>query len=64
MVKLRVIRDFFDIVLEKKVYKGFEMEVPPERANKLTSMGLAEILIIYKLSNKEYYEATGRKKGK
>lgn len=59
MVKVRVIKKFDDIVLEKRVLPDFAMEVTPERAKKLTSMGLCEIIKIDKLSKKEYEAIKG-----
>jgi hypothetical protein len=52
MVRVKTIKEYHDIELDKKVQKDFEQEVSIERARKLTSMGLVEILRIDKLSKK------------
>ncbi len=50
MVTLRILKNYDDIVLNRRVLKGEIIEVDIERAKKLHSMGLAEILKIFKLN--------------
>jgi hypothetical protein len=49
MVKLRVIKKYHDIELEKKLEPGYEFEVPLERAKVLLPTGFVEIVKIEKL---------------
>lgn len=53
MVTLRILRNYDDIVLNRRVLKGEILEVDIERAKKLYSMRIAEILSIYKLNKKK-----------
>lgn len=62
MVKIKTLKKYDDIELGRVVNRGEELEVSVNRAKKLVGMGLAELLIINKLSKREYYEITGRKK--
>lgn len=45
-IKLRVVKQYTDVVLEKKLKPGFEMVVDRERAIALSRLGLVEILEI------------------
>lgn len=53
MVTLRILKNYDDIVLNRRVLKGEILEVDIERAKKLHSMRIAEILSIYKLNKKK-----------
>jgi len=53
MVKIRIVKKYFDVELNKNVEPKIELEVSDERAKKLCSMGLAEILHIDKFSKKK-----------
>lgn len=53
MVTIKTIKTYFDVVLNKSITPGFVNRVPPARARKLLSMGLAEILEIDKLKKRE-----------
>ncbi len=53
MVKIKTIKNYYDIEMEKQIQVGFIHEVSPERARVLLSLGLVEILSMDKLKKKE-----------
>ncbi len=53
MVTLNIVRPYFDVELNRKVLPRESLVVDVDRARKLTSMGLAEIVRIDKLSKKK-----------
>lgn len=53
MIRLLVVKKYFDIELKREVLPKEEIEVDMDRAKKLTSMALVEITRIDKLSSKK-----------
>lgn len=53
MVLLRIVKRYDDVVLNRRVEKGEQLEVDDERGRYLVSLRLAEILRIDKLSKKK-----------
>jgi hypothetical protein len=52
MVKLKVIKKYKDIELERSMLVGEDLEVSRERAEVLLSKGFVKIIKISKLNNK------------
>lgn len=49
MAKLKIIKRYFDVEIDRKMQVGEVIEVTAERAEKLLSLGLCEVLYLPKL---------------
>lgn len=61
-VRLKIVKNYRDTQLERRVLKGEQIEVDVDRAKLLSGMGLAQVLEVSKLKSRKNVKKTIRNK--